>query len=639
MDIIVGTAGHIDHGKTALVKALTGEDTDRLPEEIRRGITIELGFAEMVIDGVRIGFVDAPGHERFVKHMLAGASGIDLVLLVVAADEGVMPQTREHFDICRLLDTKKGLIVLTKCDLADDELLEMVRVDVAGMVKGSFLENAPVVTVSSKTSNGIEELRTAIYEAAGTVPNRSEETITRLAIDRRFSKKGFGTVVTGTLTSGEVHEADEMELLPAGIGVRVRGLQTHGLAVTAAHAGQRTAINLGGVDKNDVDRGMLLAEKGRLAATRMIDALVEVLGRDERPLRTRQRVRLHLGTAEILGRLQVLNESAAISAGETDLVQIRLESPIATIPGERFIIRSYSPQMTIAGGIVIDAFPVKHRRRDIDAVRKTLTGLQNAGCNTERLNRLVEMAGDEGLNLSDLRARTGWRDGILRSVLNENMAAGSIIEAGRRYISRASFEGLKARTIEAVAVYHRTEPLSPGISRETLRDNIFRFLPHDIFGSVITSLDAAGQTVSDREIVKLNSYNLQLSTDEVAIRDRIKRIYSEARLEVPKLTEVLAEVEKGWKLPSENVRKIFHLLINDAELVKVSDEFYFSQSVIDGLAEKLRNTARNSGDNLIDIPKFKALAGISRKFAIPLLEYFDREKVTVRSGDKRMILS
>ncbi|HJQ34998.1 MAG TPA: selenocysteine-specific translation elongation factor, partial [Pyrinomonadaceae bacterium] len=348
--VIVGTAGHIDHGKTTLVRALTGVDADRLPEEKRRGITIDLGFADLDLGDVRVGFVDVPGHERFVKNMLAGAHGIDLVALVIAADEGVMPQTREHFDICRLLGVASGLVVLTKADAVDEELLELVRAEAAELVAGSFLEAAPAVAVSARTGQGIEELKAALREAALNVPERSHETVTRLPVDRSFTMRGFGAVATGTLVAGELREGEELELLPVGARVRVRGLQVHGAAVRAAEAGQRTAVNLGGVETAEVERGMVLAPAGRLRPTQVLDAFVNVLADAPRPLRTRQRVRVHHGTAEVLARVAALEESGEIAPGASGLVQLRLESPVVALPGDRFIVRSYSPQQTVAGG-------------------------------------------------------------------------------------------------------------------------------------------------------------------------------------------------------------------------------------------------------------------------------------------------
>jgi selenocysteine-specific elongation factor len=343
---------------------LTGVDADRLPEEKRRGITIDLGFAELDLGDARIGFVDVPGHERFVKNMLAGAHGLDAVALVIAADEGVMPQTREHFDIAKLLGVRSGLVVVTKTDMVDEELLELVRAEAEELVAGSFLEGAPIVATSARTLAGLDELKRKLSEIGAQVPARSAQWVARLPVDRAFTMRGFGAVVTGTLVAGEIAESDEMELLPAGARVRVRGLQVHGRTVERAGAGQRTAINLGGVEAATIERGMTLAPAGRLRATQMIDAEIEVLAHAPRALRSRARVRVHVGTAEVLARVQVLDETGEIEAGAHGFAQLRLESPVVALPGERFIIRSYSPQRTVAGGRVLDAFALKHRGRD-----------------------------------------------------------------------------------------------------------------------------------------------------------------------------------------------------------------------------------------------------------------------------------
>jgi selenocysteine-specific elongation factor len=369
MNIIVGTAGHIDHGKTTLIKALTGTDTDRLPEEKKRGITIDLGFAELNLGEHRIGFVDVPGHERFVKNMLAGASGIDLVMLIVAADEGVMPQTREHFDICRLLGVAGGIIAITKKDMVDEEMLDLVRLDVSELVDGSFLADAPAIAVSSTTGEGIDELEKALVEMAGRVAGRRDDQVVRMAVDRSFTVKGFGTVVTGTLASGEIREGDELELMPVHRKVRVRGLQTHGLETASASAGQRVAVNLAGVDQMEAARGMTLSEPGAARPVHVIDARVEVLKTAARPLRSRQRVRVHIGTAEVLARVRVLDQTGEIAPGSTDVAQLRFEAPVAAVIGEKFIVRSYSPPATIAGGTVLDVEPKRHRRAQFDGVR------------------------------------------------------------------------------------------------------------------------------------------------------------------------------------------------------------------------------------------------------------------------------
>ncbi len=639
MDIIVGTAGHIDHGKTALVKALTGVDADRLPEEQKRGITIDLGFAELDLDDLRIGFVDVPGHEKFVKNMLAGASGIDFVLLIIASDEGVMPQTREHFEICRLLETKNGLIVLTKSDLVDEELLELVKLDAAELVENSFLENAPVIPVSAKTGEGIEDLKRVLLDVARKIPERQNETVARLPIDRSFSVKGFGAVVTGTLMAGEISETQEMEILPTGKKARVRGLQTYGKSVKTACAGQRTAVNLGGVEHAEIERGMMLGEKGVLRPAQIFDAEVEVLKDAKRSLKSRQRVRVHIGTIEALARVQVLNDKGEIQKGEKDFVQLRLETPVAAIPNERFIIRSYSPQITIAGGRILDAPAQKHRRKDIENIRKHLQSLIDAGNDKARQIKLyLETAGEHGLTFADLQARTGLRAEILQKAIAENIEKKAVIEAESFFIARTPFENLKTKTRSEIENHHKREPLARGISRETLRERVFAYLPPEIFKSVLANLEKDDKIKAEKETVRLAAHSLELSTEEKVLRENLEKIYTNAGLEAPKLDDALIESTVGAKLSREQARKVFQLLVNVGKVVKVTEEFYFSAEAISVLVKNLKDFAAASPDRLIDVAAFKDMANVSRKYAIPLLEYFDRERVTRRAGDKRLIL-
>jgi len=641
MDIIVGTAGHIDHGKTALVKALTGVDADRFPEEKLRGITIDIGFAELNLGEINIGFVDVPGHEKFVKNMLAGASGIDLVALVIAADAGVMPQTREHFEICRLLETKSGLIILTKTDLIDEELFELVKLEAAELVENSFLENAPVIAVSAKTGDGIAELKEILQKLALKIPKRKNETVARLPVDRSFSVKGFGAVVTGTLISGEISEASEMEILPIGKKVRVRGLQAHGKSVKTVRAGQRAAINLGGIEKAELERGMILTAANVLRPTQIFDAQIEVLKDAKRSLKSRQRVRVHIGTLEALARVQVLNEANEIAQGDTDFVQLRLEIPVAAISGERFIIRSYSPQITIAGGKILDALTIKHRRKDIDEVRKHLTNLIKAEAENDKAKQIklfLETANEKGLTATDLQARTGWLDEILKKAIAENVEKGAIVKADNFYIARTPFENLKAKTLAEIEGYHRREPLTKGILRETLREKIFAHLAPDIFKTTLIHLEQDEKIYAEKDFVRASSHKQELSADEIKVRERLSEIYTKAKLEVATLENVLNESIESTKLTREHARKIFQLLLNSGEIVKVTEDFYFSKKTIAELIDKIKKFSSKSSDRLIDVAAFKDMAGVSRKYAIPLLEYFDREKLTRRAGDKRLIL-
>jgi selenocysteine-specific elongation factor len=627
MDIIIGTAGHIDHGKTSLVKALTGVDADRLPEEKKRGITIDLGFAELDLGDVRIGFVDVPGHEKFVKNMLAGASGIDAVLLIIAADESVMPQTREHFEICRLLGVKFGVIVLTKADTVDEELLEIVKLEVEELVQNSFLENSPIISVSSKTGEGIERLKQILRKISLEIPPRKHENIARLPIDRVFSVKGFGAVVTGTLATGEIIETGEMELLPPKKKVRVRGLQTHGKQVPKAFAGQRTAVNLGGADYTEIERGMILTEPNSLRPTQVFDAEIEVLKDAKTGLKTRQRVRVHVGTIEALARIQVLNSDNEIAQGEKGFAQIRLETEIAAVPNERFILRQYSPQITVAGGKILDNSARKHRRKEIESVGKYLETLSKSD-KSGQVKLYLETAGEKGSTFADLQARTGWRSEILQNVITENVEKKAVIVADKFYVARSPFENLKAKMIAEVEIFHKKEPLAKGMLRETLREKIFTHLPVEIFKAVV---EKAVEILAEKDFVRLVSHTHELTPEEKLLSERILKIYTDANLEVPTLDAAL-------NLAVQNARKVFQLFLNRGELVKISEELYFQQVAIDNLIKKLCEFATNSNDRLIDMAMFKEIANVSRKYAIPLLEYFDQVRITKRAGDKRLIL-
>ncbi len=637
LSIIVGTAGHIDHGKTALVRALTGVDADRLPEEKKRGITIDLGFAELEFKDVRLGFVDVPGHERFVKNMLAGAHGIDLVALVIAADEGVMPQTREHFDICRLLEINSGLIIITKTDAVDEELLELVRAEAAELAAGSFLEGAPIVSVSARTGAGVEELKETLREIALLVPPRSNDTIARLPVDRAFTMRGFGAVVTGTLVAGNISEGDEMELMPEGLRVRVRGLQVHGQAVKIAWAGQRTAVNLGGVEASTIERGMTLAPASRLRPSQLIDAHVEVLKSAPRPLRSRSRVRVHLGAAGVLARVRVLEENGEIAPGERGFAQLRLESAVAAVPGERFIIRTYSPSRTMAGGRVLDAFASKHRGRDWAAARARLAALIEAD-NAGQLALFAETSGSMGLRRADIAARTGWRDEVLAEAARAAVLRCALVDAEGVYLSHAAFDALAESAMDEVAAYHRREPLSRGLMRETLRERHFAHAAPEVFRAVLAQLEKSGALVADKEIVCAASHSLKLSPADAALKELLEKVYKDAALEAPTFDEAL-ERACGQRISREHARKILQLLIDEGVLVRVASDLFFHRDALAHLLKSLREyAAAHEPQRLIDVPAFKDLAGISRKYAIPLLEYLDRERHTRRAGDKRIIL-
>ncbi|HJT27840.1 MAG TPA: selenocysteine-specific translation elongation factor [Pyrinomonadaceae bacterium] len=635
--LIVGTAGHIDHGKSALVRALTGVDPDRLPEEKRRGITIDLGFADLELDDLRIGFVDVPGHERFVKNMLAGAHGIDLLALVIAADEGVMPQTREHFDICRLLGVSNGLVVITKTDLVDEEMLVLVEDDARELIAGSFLENAPLVSVSSRTGAGMDQLKSQLVDLGKRVPPRSKDFTTRLPIDRAFSMKGFGAVVTGTLISGRITEGEELELLPLRVNVRVRGLQVHNKSVHDAHAGQRTAVNLAGVDTAQIERGMVLAPAGRLRPTQIVDAWIDVLPGASRAVRSRSRVRFHLGATEVLGRVRVLGGSS-VEPGNGGLAQLRLEAPVVAVHGDRFILRSYSPAETIAGGVIVDPFATKHRGREMDHALELLRLLMRDE-RAAKFEGFVRAAGVRGVRLADLAAATGWTNEVLANVAAGVQKHGSVIEVGGLYIARDSFDRLSTALIAELERHHKREPLARGMLRETLREKVFTHSAPELFNGVVARLEGEGKVVSEKDIVRSSAHSVGLSDKDIELSNRIEQIYLAAGVEAPSLDDAMTKANVPAAQRAQ-ARKLLQLLLDDRKLVRIQGEMFMHSKVIEDLKTKLLTYAsQHEPDRLIDVPAFKDLAGVSRKYAIPLLEYFDRAQITRRAGDKRLILN
>ncbi len=634
--IVVGTAGHIDHGKSSLVQALTGIDPDRLKEEKERGITIELGFAHMTIGDLTVAFVDVPGHERFVRTMLAGVGGLDCVLLIVAADESVMPQTREHFDICRLLRVEHGVIVLTKIDVADDDMIELARLEVRDLVEGSFLQNAPVLTVSSQTGDGLDGLRDALAGVASRVSHRSSDGATRLAVDRVFSMQGFGTVVTGTLVSGGIRVDDELVLVPGDQRVRVRGVQVHGRKREMAVAGQRTAVNLGGIELAQVHRGQTLASPGTLTMTRRVDASLELLS-STKPLRHGARVRVHHGTAEILGRLSVAGTSTSdVQPGSETPVRIRLEQPAALTRGDRFIVRTYSPALTIGGGQVLDPDPARVGVRTTTSPSRfaALARDRVAPDDLQALTRMVQDTGAMGLGLAALVSRGGVAPGRVADVAGALCRSSRSIAAGDRLVARASVETLSGRLLNAVAEFHKAQPLVDGMPRQEARERIFaRAHPH-VFDLVLTDLAASGRLVV-RDRLALPSHRLALSPEEERARTLVETSYGQAGLKPPDAATLAADN----RLAPALVEKMTALLLRQKVLVRV-DTLVFHADALAGLVSDVQGLKKGAagGRATVDVATFKVRYGVSRKFAIPLLEWLDRERITKRVGETRAVL-
>jgi selenocysteine-specific elongation factor len=625
--IIVGTAGHIDHGKSSLVLALTGTDPDRLKEEKARGITIELGFAHTIEDGITLSFVDVPGHERFVKNMLAGVGGIDVVLLVVAADESVMPQTREHFEICRLLGIQAGCVALTKSDLVDADTVELVRLEVRDLVAGSFLEAAPMIAVSARTGHGLPELRSTLAQLAARTAGRHADGAPRLPIDRVFSMRGFGTVITGTLMSGRIRIEDELLLQPSERVVKVRGVQVHARPRDEARAGERAAVNVGGVEVSDVARGETLTTPGALSVTKRVDAWLELLP-EAKPLAHAARVRFHQGSAELLGRVAV-SGGAEIQPGDSGAVRIRLERPAVLTRGDRFILRAYSPPTTIAGGVVLDPAPPRTGVRTV-AGRARFANLRADGDGA--LAALVEESGVEGLAVSALATRAGVSLDRVEEAAGRLVRAGRALRAGQVLIAPERVAALKQKLLAALAAHHQAQPLLEGMPREETRERIFTQAPQAVFDLVLSDLVASRQIVA-RDRLALATHKLALSDEEAAARDRIERAYQESGLRPPDAASLAAQI--GVK--PNIAERMTMLLVRQKVLVKIGD-LVFHLSAVERLKADVRGLREAGAAATIDVAAFKDRFGITRKYAIPLLEYLDRERVTRRVGETRQII-
>jgi selenocysteine-specific elongation factor len=627
--VVVGTAGHIDHGKTSLVKALTGIDTDRLPEEKARGITIDLGFAFLEEPGgLTIEIVDVPGHERFVKNMLAGVGGIDLAMLVIAADEGVMPQTREHLAICSLLHIKAGLIALTKADLVEPDWLELVREDVAGAVRDTFLAGAPILPVSAKTGQGLDDLRAALRALAESVPQRGTDQLPRLPIDRVFTVKGFGTVVTGTLAAGALGVDERVEVYPRKTEAKIRGLQTHGHPVTSARAGQRTAVNLQGLERAAIARGDVVGLPGTLVPSLLVDGTLELLKDAPRPLRSRARVRFHVGTSEIMARALLLDRTE-LEPSETSFARFRLEAPLVARPGDRFVVRSYSPVVTIGGGTLLDVDPPRFKRKG-PALVAHLTLLQTG--NPEAvLEEHVRHVGAAGVRLGTLAGRVPFGPAQLRGLLDALQAAGRVIAVDRDwFIHPDSFARLRTLVVEALAAFHHASPLKPGMSREELRSRAGA-ADERVFAFLLSSLGADGTVKTERDKVRLASHEVRLSPEQQRIIDRLEEDFLRAEAAPPSAEEAMGRAGLGGDAEHE----LFQVLVQAGKLVRVKESLFFHARALDTIQTKLVALLRERKE--IGPADIKDLLGISRKYAIPLLEFFDQRRVTARVGERRIL--
>lgn len=627
--VIIGTAGHVDHGKSTLITALTGTNPDRLKEEQERGMTIDLGFAALTLpDGQTVGIVDVPGHERFLKNMLAGAGGVDVVLLVIAADEGIMPQTREHLDILRLLDVKAGVVALTKCDLVDAEWLQLVTEEVRAFLQDTPLRGAPVVAVSAVTGQGLPELLHALQEAVARVPAREVNAPFRLPIDRVFTLAGAGTVVTGTLVSGRVRVGDAIEILPSGLLSRARQIQVHGRKVEEAVAGSRVAINLPGVEKEQLERGMVCAPPGVFQPTQAFDAQLSLLPDAPKGLAHRTRIRLYLGTAEVIGRVSLL-DSERLEPGQQGFVQLRMEKPLVAARGDRFVVRTYSPMFTIGGGVVLEPRAARHRRFDAAVIERLQSLLK--GDPEERVLAILAQS-PAGMDETEVARRAEMDLPNVLATLSRLKTQQRAVCVGEVWFARSVWDDLRQRLEGALQRYHQQNPLRAGMPREELRSTLGGKLPARLFEAMLLRWQEEGLLALQGALVRLAGFTIRLNERQQRLAQRVEQILREAGVTPPPV-EVISQQAGA---PPDAVRAMIGVLVEQGVLVRLEGDLFFHRETIDRLAELVRRTIREKGS--LSVGEFRDLTGSSRKFAVPLLEYFDSIHLTRRVGDVRVLV-
>lgn len=630
--IILGTAGHIDHGKTSLIKTVTGINTDRLKEEKLRGITIELGFASLELpEGLQLGIVDVPGHEKFIKNMVAGATGIDLLAMVIAADEGIMPQTREHLEICTLLDIRHGLVVLTKIDMVDEEWLEMVQEEITEFTRGTFLEDAPVVPFSAVSGQGKDTFIQVVEKISRDISPRSSAGLFRLPIDRVFSMKGFGTVITGTLASGKVNVGDRVMIYPSDLTSKVRGLQVHNQSVQIAVAGMRTAINFQGLDKAAVNRGDVVAAVDTLTTSYMVDVRLHYLASNPKALKNRRKVRFHSGTSEILGTVVLLDRDE-LEPGQTVFAQIRLDEPVTLVRDDACVLRSYSPVRTIGGGKVINPIPVKHKRSRPDVIEQ-LTTLAEA--DPEELVQLqIATCGFKGCSYKHLRQAVNLADKPLDATLQTLMSRQQVLlvdKEKRVYIHQSPLQTLQDRIREQLGAYHKAHPLKEGMPKEELKSKLPVGMDNKLFTMLLNLLGKSRDVVQQEDLIRLAEHRVSMGLDQETLSRQIQDIYQKNGITPPYFKEVRTRLDA----PAEQVDQVLALLVDQGILVKVKEDFYYHRDPLETLKKKLVDYLVANEE--ISTPQVKDMTGASRKFVISLMEYFDNIQLTLRVGDVRKL--
>jgi selenocysteine-specific elongation factor len=628
--IVIGTAGHIDHGKTTLIKALTGIDCDRLKEEKERGITTELGFAHHKFgDDLLIGIVDVPGHERFVRHMVAGAWGIDMVLLVVAADEGVMPQTKEHIDICEILGLKRGIVAITKKDLVEDEMIELVREDIKDFLKGRALEGAPVIPVSSTTGENIDTLRESIRGVAIALQERSKEGIFRLPVDRVFTLKGLGTIVTGTCISGHIKIGEEIEIYPLSKKTRIRNIQVYHEDVEEAIAGQRVALNLQGIEKQELERGTIIGRPDTLALTNRIDTTFKYLRLPFKPIKNGSILRFHIATTQEEARLILLNKDA-VEPGEEVFTQFVFLEPIVALPGDRYILRGSYAIQTIGGGKILDIMPTKHKRNaeHLDATYKLLTN----GTPEDKAEYHIIKGGFEGIKENRLPILLGNEGISINRILEMLKQSNKVKPIGRAIIHMDKFKDYKRMLQKLLFDFHTKNPLKIGISKEELRTRLPKVEPL-VFQTALEECINEGSVEVEKDKVRVKKINgIKDRSIEIFENDIIKKLY-EYGFTPPTLKDLSKELNQN----EDHLRDIIERLVYEGKIIKVKGDMYFHRDVIENLKEKVMGYLRQNKE--MTPSDFKSTLDLSRKYMIPLLEYLDKIKLTIRIGDKRILRS
>lgn len=628
--VIIGTAGHVDHGKTTLIQALTGINADRLKEEQERGMTIDIGFASLKLpDGTVAGIVDVPGHERFLKNMLAGVSGVDVVLLVIAADEGIMPQTREHLDILRLLDVRNGVVALTKMDMVEKEWTDIVEEDVRAHLADTFLAESPIIRVSAKTGKGVEALKKALLSAVSRAEERSASLPFRLPVDRVFTRPGFGTVVTGTLVAGTMRVGDAVEVVPQQIASRVRGLQVHGQKVSEAFAGSRVAVNIAGVETEALERGAQIAPPNAMSPTNTFDALLRLLPDGPKILEDRERVRVHVGTLEVLGRIRLLDAHNELAPEERAYIQFRGETEFACARGDRFVVRSYSPMAVIGGGVILDAHPTRHRKADADAI--AALEAKERGTPEDLIETVLQHC-PVGILRAELPAASGLSTSDAEQAVESMRLAGRVsILTGDRVFNSAILHSLTDRASAALQNFHEQSPLRMGMPREELRATLGKQVDGRAFASLLAYWQKHNIVALEGAAVRKSNFKIELNERQQTMLARIAEMYQTCSVATPAIEEVATEL----RTTADAVTALLKVGAERGDFARIEDSIYYHANTVTQIKQTVSDFLRENVS--ISVGEFRDLTHTNRRYALQALEYLDAIRFTRRTGDTRTL--